>query len=430
MSLIRAFQVIARTLPGYLSQQSGYLNQHCFLVVVTFFIATSVLSQSTFANDKMVDIDSGSVHALSMGEGKYTVIFEAGFGSNMIHWRKVAPAVSQHNKIFAYSRLGSGKSSKPEKARKLHEAIGDFEAVVAAEHLKPPFILVAHSFGAMILKGFAEKHPNDVAGIVLVDPYNPGFVKALKGIAPEETDAFLLAYQNMLPPYLKAGQAVLTAIEKTGAVPEYGPLPNVPVVVLTSMKQEYPQFIIHSEQGKRIWKELHSTWFNRFSSGRHEVTTLSGHNIALEAPEMVIDSIAYAIKQADKKARLGIKEKTLALAGEHVSNEEYDQGESVIVKWLDNSQMTTQQINSQGYVLLNNQQPRIAKWVLKFNVQQNPALANAYDSYGEALMALALYQQAKIQFETALALAKSQGKSKKALEVFLKNIAKVDSLLQ
>lgn len=398
----------------------------CLMLVASAMLS---FSQMARANDKLVEIESGSVNALSIGKGKYTIIFEAGFGSDMMHWRKVAPAISQKNTIFAYSRLGSGKSSKPEKARQLFEAIGDFEAVVAAEDLKPPFIMVSHSFGAMIARGYAEKHPDNVAGMIFVDPYDPTFIKELKQLAPAETQAFLGAFQKMLPPHLMAEQSVLTNLEEKGVMPKFGTLPDVPAVVLTSVKQEHPQFVIHSVQGKRIWRKLHSRWFNHFSNGRHEITTLSGHNIALEQPEMVIESIAYVVAQADIKAQLEIKEKALELAAKFVSNAQYDQAGSTIFTWLVDSNMDSEQINTLGYKLLNSKQYWLSALALKFNVMQNPTSANVYDSYGEALMALSQIPQAKQQFEMALKLAKGQGKSPKAIEGYLRNLEKANSLI-
>jgi pimeloyl-ACP methyl ester carboxylesterase len=408
--------------------QNIKIRFHNFKQVIALLV-TLTSSNIVSANDKMIETSTGSIHALSAGQGKYTVIFEAGFGSNMMHWRKVAPILSEQQKIFAYSRIGSGKSSKMLVARQLHESISDFEDIVKIEGLKPPYILVGHSYGAMISRGFAEKNPKDVAGIVLVDPYNPSLIKELKKVAPHETKTFLKAYQNMIPQHLKNEQKVLTAIEEKGSMPKFGQLPNIPAVVITSMKKEHPQFIIHSDKGKKIWKNLHTKWFNDFSVGRHEIITSSGHNIAIEAPETVIESIQYVIEQANIKARIALKDMALKNATIDISNKAHKKAEVTIFSWLSNSKMTTEQINSLGYTLLNKKEDMLSSIVLKFNVIQKPRLANAYDSYGEALTALKLYKKAKIQFEIAARLAKEQGMSTKIYDGFLSNITKIERLL-
>jgi pimeloyl-ACP methyl ester carboxylesterase len=48
--------------------------------------------------------------------------------------------------------------------------VADLDALAAAAPLRPPYILVGHSAGAMTMRLFADAHPRDIAGMVLVDP--------------------------------------------------------------------------------------------------------------------------------------------------------------------------------------------------------------------------------------------------------------------
>jgi pimeloyl-ACP methyl ester carboxylesterase len=45
--------------------------------------------------------------------------------------------------------------------------------MLGALAIPPPFVLVGHSFGALVVRIFAARHPSDVAGLVLVDPADP-----------------------------------------------------------------------------------------------------------------------------------------------------------------------------------------------------------------------------------------------------------------
>src|SRR5208337_1350217 len=49
---------------------------------------------------------------------------------------------------------------------------------------KGPFVLVGHSFGGFLAVNFAGYFPNEVAGLVLLDPTPPNFMVGNKSMAP------------------------------------------------------------------------------------------------------------------------------------------------------------------------------------------------------------------------------------------------------
>ncbi len=247
---------------------------------------------------QMIPVAGHSLHTMSVGEGEFTVIFESGFGNDLSHWRKVAPAISQSAKVVSYSRAGSGKSDAVAKARTLTESTADLNGLIEKAALQPPFVLVGHSYGSHIVRSYAAQHPENVAGLVLVDPANEAFILGLKAIDKSGTEAFMEVYKKMVPERLKAESKILMAIDERGTLPDFGALPDVPTVVLTSMVQEHPQFIIHSPEGKRLWRRLHSELAMNFSRAMHITTMNSGHNIAVQEPALVIEAIERVMAQA------------------------------------------------------------------------------------------------------------------------------------
>ncbi len=47
--------------------------------------------------------------------------------------------------------------------------IGDLRVLLAAAEVAGPYVLVGSSFGGMIVTYYAARHPEDVAGVVLLD---------------------------------------------------------------------------------------------------------------------------------------------------------------------------------------------------------------------------------------------------------------------
>ena len=103
------------------------------------------------------------------------MILEAGFGRDLGVWRNVAPALATSAKVLAYSRAGHGKSDPRPEAPTIAARTGELEQLIATAGLKPPFILVGHSYGGFLIRSFAARHPEQVAGMVFVDPSDEAF---------------------------------------------------------------------------------------------------------------------------------------------------------------------------------------------------------------------------------------------------------------
>jgi pimeloyl-ACP methyl ester carboxylesterase len=69
--------------------------------------------------------------------------------------------------------------------------------LVKAAGLAPPYILVGHSYGGFIVRLFAYRHPEQMAGLVLVDPASEYQNKKMARVAPEVA-ASLAQYEQLL----------------------------------------------------------------------------------------------------------------------------------------------------------------------------------------------------------------------------------------
>lgn len=385
--------------------------------------------------DTMVQLSDNALHMMSIGEGEFTVIFESGFGNDLSHWRRVAAPISAKAKVVVYSRAGYGKSDAIAKARTLTESTNELQQLIAQANLTPPFIFVGHSYGAHIIRTFAAQNPSSVAGLVFVDPANEQFIQRLKQLNKEETEKFLKVYEQMVPEKLQAESKILMAIDEQGALPYFGPLPNVPASVLTSMVQEYPQFIIHSPAGKKIWRELHTELFGQFTNANHVVTNNSGHNIALQEPELVVEAINKVIQQASKLSKNKRIAMTLNDAETLINNDDLIAAEHMIFALFKNMSLQTGQINALGYKYLANKgvehsERVLASVILKYNVINNANSANVFDSYGESLLALGKPVEAKAQFLIAIKMNDETGTDQGALTGYKANLAKAEQAIK
>lgn len=99
-----------------------------------------------------------------------TVVLEGGAGASSPAWAWVQPAVAEHATVVAYDRAGLGWSDPSTNQPDADAVITDLRNALAARGLPGPYVLVGHSLGAHYARAFAQEHPDQVAGLVLVDP--------------------------------------------------------------------------------------------------------------------------------------------------------------------------------------------------------------------------------------------------------------------
>ncbi|MFZ5841608.1 MAG: alpha/beta fold hydrolase [Pseudomonadota bacterium] len=388
----------------------------------------------------MITVDDHALHVMTAGEGQYTVVFESGFGASLNSWRKVAPEISKRAKVLAYSRAGAGKSAPGKTPHTLEQSVTELGELLQQAGAKPPYILVGHSYGGFVIRGYAATHPNQIAGLVFVDPADEKQVLALRELDPVRAANDEALVKSFQPPQLLADYELLnTRIMATGKLPAFGPLPNVPVALLTSVQAEYPEFFAHSPQGIALHRLLHEQFFRQFSNGNHLVTANSGHNIHQQEPGLVIGAIDQVISSATAQAeRLAWRRRQdqlvqqLDMANDLLSAGKTAAAEKQVLAAVKASQFDETAINALGYEFLGKRQlPAIGSLLLKTNTLNYPLSANAFDSYGESLLTLNQAAAAKQQFEQAVALGLAQGMAadSRALQGYRKNLAKAEAAL-
>ena len=276
-----------------------------FLAAVVFVCCAAARTESpAAAPGEHLAVGPWQVQVAQQGSGRYTVIFESGFGTDLRAWRKVAPEVAKSAHTVAYSRAGYGSSDARPEPRTILQSSLELDQLVASAKLKPPFILVGHSYGGLLARAFAVRHPDWVAGMVLVDPADERFNPALRRLDAKRALDDDRQFAAIVPAKFKPELALLQPVLDAGVLPAPldGKLPDVPVVILTSVQQaEKPMFFLESVEAVAIKRDLHADFLRRFSDGSQVLTMKSGHNIQLEEPELVIAAVNKVIAAAQSK---------------------------------------------------------------------------------------------------------------------------------
>jgi pimeloyl-ACP methyl ester carboxylesterase len=122
---------------------------------------------------RLVDIGGGRqlylVEKGPAGRGP-AVVFESGFGATSLNWMHIQEAMAERVHTVAYDRCGLGWSSACVSARTPRQVAAELRSLLLAAGIEPPWVLVGHSFGGLVVQRFALDYPEEVAGAVLVDP--------------------------------------------------------------------------------------------------------------------------------------------------------------------------------------------------------------------------------------------------------------------
>src|SRR5262245_43652329 len=121
---------------------------------------------------RLVDIGGWRLHLNCTGEARAsqpTVILEAGIGDFSVEWGLVQPGVAQFARVCSYDRAGDGWSDLGPHPRTMPQIVYELHTLVDKAGVKPPLVLVGHSYGGWLVRLYASTYPADVAGMVLVE---------------------------------------------------------------------------------------------------------------------------------------------------------------------------------------------------------------------------------------------------------------------
>jgi pimeloyl-ACP methyl ester carboxylesterase len=119
---------------------------------------------------RIVDVNGVGLHLRIKGQGTPTVIFESGVAASSINWTRVQTEVAQFTSTVSYDRAGFAWSRASSRALTPVEMMEMLREALSRADLKPPYVLVGHSFGALLVRIYADLWPKEIAGLVLVDP--------------------------------------------------------------------------------------------------------------------------------------------------------------------------------------------------------------------------------------------------------------------
>ena len=118
---------------------------------------------------QLYNVNGHQMNIYCTGEGSPTVILEAGGVANSLWWYRVQEQLEGHNRVCAYDRAGQGWSEPASGSRDALTLVSELHSLLEQAGVPAPYVMVGHSFGAILTRIYAHQYPEQVSGLVLVD---------------------------------------------------------------------------------------------------------------------------------------------------------------------------------------------------------------------------------------------------------------------
>jgi pimeloyl-ACP methyl ester carboxylesterase len=130
----------------------------------TIFVATEELP------GKMVLVDGDELYVNCQGPSSArTIVLENGMGLASQNWDWIQRELIKSYHVCSYDRAGVGFSRAPKVMPNAGNSADSLAALLQEIEITEPVILVAHSYGGLVARIFADRYPEQAAGVVLVD---------------------------------------------------------------------------------------------------------------------------------------------------------------------------------------------------------------------------------------------------------------------
>lgn len=352
--------------------------------------------------DKYALVDGRKMHYQIAGLGTSTVIFENGFWDDLHTWDKVFSETAKFAKVCRYDRLGNGASDTTSVTRSFEQIEKELHSLLQKADVKPPYILVGHSFGGALSRAFAFLYPEEVKGIVLEDPFNEN-----------EADGMIIQdIQKEMQPMISLIQNESVAIRGEFSCMNTEINNGFPVLKSYSFRDVPMILLVAGNDRPANWEKnlvtLYESKMRRLSETRMVVVPQSPHYIHNYEPSLLVESIRRVVFPD----ALNILRNSLLAKGVDSCIVLYKKlGTSYPPEYI-----LERFLNTLGYEELQRGHTNESLRLFQLNVEMYPNSSNVYDSLGEAFMKAGNKSEAIRNYQKSLKLDPANTNAKKMLE--------------
>jgi pimeloyl-ACP methyl ester carboxylesterase len=287
------------------------------VVFAAFWALASCVRVGSSSSDQMVNMGTHRLQIHIEGTGSPAVVIDAGLADQLEKLSPLQARIARVTRVITYNRAGYGQSEPGPLPRHSGREAEELKILLEKASVEGPYVLVGHSLGALNTQVFASRYPEDVAGMVLLDPPPPSFIQGQDyrdlGAMAEQMTAEWQAIADSTAHSVDAQEIARSAFfqmiasehremfgETARLIGSLSTFGDTPLVVLAAEKPN-PAFGKRAEEFQRYWVEQSRALTDKSTHGKFILVEGSSHYLYLDAPELVAESILSVVREARAK---------------------------------------------------------------------------------------------------------------------------------
>ncbi len=251
-------------------------------------------------------VETRTLRYCTGGNGKAAVVFESGAAGTTETWDSAATRIAAFARVITYDRAGHGESPPSAGGRAPGDIATDLLRLLDRIGERDPVVLVGHADGSWFVREFANRFPDRVRAIVLVDPPHEEFeIRARALLSPEERAQRDSSLAMRLATGSETNRREHEGILQTPSSEWSRPLPEVPLVVLSAGRHDFAP-ASRSAELETLWAELGTALAGRVADGRVKVIASGGAELPRTQSEAIAREVREVITRSEPQDSEGI----------------------------------------------------------------------------------------------------------------------------
>lgn len=237
--------------------------------------------------------------------GQPVIVLEAGSDATVESWKPNFSDLAQLAPVVAYDRRGLGQSAPDTVPPTLKRNVETLHAVLQQLGASPPYVLVGHSLGGVIIRGFSSLYSKETAGLVYLDvpDFEATREERAAALPPEDRKRALEppdlpAIPADTPPGLRAVFEQLLAEMRDDFPSARGwrQPPGIPVAVVVTTRADR----MRGNSGVMVGLQIkhQQEWALSSPNSLFVLAGHTGHQVHRDDPALVLQLVKHVLQRA------------------------------------------------------------------------------------------------------------------------------------